>query len=161
MKPLLLDPKRKLTGHIKLIFDTEVRDELPEIQCEFSKKTGRIKNFSIDSKLFATLRKDGHLALTIFGAEKMVEYKEFKQNCVIPKEEAIPFIIKGKSLFCKHVEWCGNNINIGSEVVVIDRDKKVLAVGKSICSHLFMNKLQHGVAIKIREGIKSRNSPDK
>ena len=97
MKPLLLDPKRKLTGHLKLIFDTEVRDELPEIQCEFSKKTGRIKNFSIGSKLFATLRKDGHLALTIFGAEKMMEYKEFKQNCVIPKEEAIPFIIKGKS----------------------------------------------------------------
>jgi uncharacterized protein with predicted RNA binding PUA domain len=156
LKPLPLNEKRKLTGHIKLLFNTDISDKFPIVQCEYSKRTGRIKNFSIDSELFATLRKDGQLVLTLFGARKMMRFEEFKQNCIIPKEEAIPFISEGRSLFCKHVKWCGNNIKIGSEVVVIDNDEKVLAVGRSICSSILMDKFNYGVAVKIREGIKSR-----
>lgn len=156
MKPLPLDEKKKLAGHIKLLFNTEITHEFPIIHCEYSKRTGRIKNFSINSELFATLRKDGQLVLTLFGARQMMRFEEFKQNCIIPKDEAIPFISEGRSLFCRHVKWCGNNIRIGSEVVVIDEDEKVLAVGRSICSSILMNKFDYGVAVKVREGIKSR-----
>ena len=73
MKPLPLNPRNKLINHISVLFDTNVNEEFPEIRCEFSKRTGRIKNFSIESKLFATLRKDGGLALSIFGAKMMIK----------------------------------------------------------------------------------------
>jgi conserved protein with predicted RNA binding PUA domain len=159
LKPLPLNPRNKLINHISVLFDTNVNEEFPpEIQCEFSKRTGRIKNFSIESTLFATLRKDGGLALSIFGAKMMVKYTQFRENCVIPKDEAIPFISEGRSLFCKHVKWCGKNVKNGSDVVVIDNRDKVLAVGKAICGNKMMEKFDYGVAVKIREGIKSRNT---
>ena len=159
MNPLPLDEKRKLANHIRLLFNTEVNNEFSKIQCEYSKRTGRIKNFFVKSELFATLRKDGQIVLTLFGARQMLRFEAFKQNCIIPKDEAIPFISEGRSLFCKHVKWCGNNIKIGSEVVVIDENEKVLAVGRSVCSSILMNKFDYGVAVKIREGIKSRKYP--
>ncbi|MGD1835854.1 MAG: PUA domain-containing protein [Nitrososphaeraceae archaeon] len=159
MKPLPIDPREKLINQIYMIFDVKVSDNfVKNINCEFSKKTGRIKNFFIDSILFATLRKNGGLALTIFGAEKMMMYKSFRKNCIIPKNEAISFVCEGRSLFCKHVDWCGINVQNGSDVVVVDNEYNVLAVGKSVCSHYNMKKLQYGVAVKIREGIKSRNN---
>ena len=159
MKPLPLNTRNKLINHISILFDTNVEKEFPlEVQCEFSKRTGRIKNFFIESTLFATLRIDGGLALSIFGAQMMVKYAQFRENCVIPKEEAIPFVSEGRSLFCKHVNWCGKNIKNGSEVVVIDNKNEVLAVGKAICGNTMMEKIDYGVAVKIREGIKSRDT---
>ena len=157
MKPLPIDPREKLINQIQIIFNVKVSDSfVKNIDCEFSKRTGRIKNFFIDSKLFATLRTNGGLALTIFGAKKMMRYKSFRKNCIIPKDDAVLFVCEGKSLFCKHVDWCGINVQNGSDVVVIDNDYNVLAVGKSMCSYKTMKKLQYGVAVKIREGIKSR-----
>ena len=159
MKPVPLNPRTKVISHIKLLFDTDVYNKFPVvIECEFSQRTGRIKNFAIGSKLFATLRKNGGLALSIFGAKEMVKFPEFKKNCVIPKDEAIPFVSMGKSLFCKHVKWCGKNVNIGSDVVIIDESNNVLAVGKAICGYKLMKKFENGIAVKIREGIKSRNA---
>ena len=117
-----------------------------------------IKNFSIESNLFATLRKDGGLALTIFGAKMMIKYTQFIENCIIAKDDVIPFISEGRSLFCKHVKWCGKNVNSGSDVVVIDSRREVLAVGKAVCGNKIMKKFDYGVAVKIREGIKSRNN---
>jgi uncharacterized protein with predicted RNA binding PUA domain len=158
LKPLPLNPRNKLINHLSVLFDTKVDEEFPsEIQCEFSKRTGRIKNFFIGSNLFATLRIDGGLAISIFGAKMMVKYAQFRENCVIPKEEAIPFVSEGRSLFCKHVKWCGKNVKNGSDVVVIDNINEVLAVGKAICGNNMMEKYDSGVAVKIREGIKSRN----
>jgi archaeosine-15-forming tRNA-guanine transglycosylase len=34
----------------------------------------------------------------------------------------------------------------------------VLAVGKAVCGNKIMKKFDYGVAVKIREGIKSRNN---
>ena len=159
MKPLPLNPRNKLINHIAVLFDTNVNEEFPlEIQCDISRRTGRIKNFSIGADFFATLRKDGGIALSIFGAKIMVKYPSFRENCVIPKDEAIPFVSEGRSLFCKHVQWCGKNVKNGSDVVIIDSRNEVLAVGKAICENKIMEKLDYGVAVKIREGIKSRNT---
>ncbi len=158
MKPLPLNPRNKLINHISVLFDTNVNEEFPEIRCEFSKRTGRIKIFSIESQLFATLRKDGGLALTIFGAKMMVKYTQFIENCIIAEDDVIPFISEGRSLFCKHVKWCGKNVNSGSDVVVINSRHEVLAVGKAVCGNKIMKKFDYGVAVKIREGIKSRNN---
>jgi uncharacterized protein with predicted RNA binding PUA domain len=80
----------------------------------------------------------------------------FKQNCVIPIHDALPFVREGKSLFCKHVEWFGSNINIGSEVVVIDKNDNVIAVGKSVVSQSQLRGRIGDVAVRVREGIKSR-----
>ena len=157
MKPLPLDWPDKIYCHIDAIFGVGVSSALQDdLQFEFSKKSGRIKNFSIRNELVATFRTDGGIALTIFGATQLLKNKQFRENCVIPTPEAIPFVSEGRSLFCKHVEWCGSNIRVGSDVAIINKDDIVLATGKALFRYNVMTKYRKGVAVKIREGIKSR-----
>jgi uncharacterized protein with predicted RNA binding PUA domain len=157
MKPLLLNPKEKVSYHIDAIFGFGISNILPEdLQFEYSRRTGRIKCIYIGKRLLVTLRTDGGLALTIFGATELLKSKRFKENCVIPSKEAIPFVSEGRSLFCKHVEWCGSNVKVGSDVAIIDKNDTVIATGRSIFGSIMMKCYQKGVAVKVREGIKSR-----
>lgn len=158
MNPLPVDPVEKVRRHVDAIFGAGVSEALPAgMQFEYSRKTGRIKNFSIDDKLVATLRTDGGLALTIAGAQFLVKSsKEFRENCVVPVEDAIPFVTEGRSLFCRHVGWCGSNVQAGSDVAIIDRKDGVIAVGIAVMGNALMGRYSRGVAVKMREGLKSR-----
>ena len=116
-----------------------------------------------------TLRTDGGLALTIMGAQYLLENsKQFWENCVKPMQEAVPFVSEGRSLFCKHVDWCGSNIKVGSDVAVIDGNsnsssggsdtssRRVVAVGIAMLPSRLMKQYRKGVAVKVRQGIKGR-----
>jgi uncharacterized protein with predicted RNA binding PUA domain len=139
------------------VFGAGVSKALPaDLQFEFSRKTGRIKNFSHDGSLLATLRTDGGLALTVEGASFFFKNSgEFLENCVTPAKDAVPFVSEGRSLFCRHVERCGSNVKAGSDVAVLDGND-VIAVGIAVLSANLMGKFSKGIAVKIREGIKSR-----
>jgi len=160
LKPLPIDPREKVCHHVDALFGTGVSATLllePNLQFEYSRKTGRIKNFSINKQLVATLRTDGGLALTLFGAQYFVtNSKKFLENCIKPVTDVISFVSEGRSLFCKHVEWCGSNIKVGSDTAVIDESHTVLAVGVALIDSTLMKMYQKGVAVKVRQGIKSR-----
>jgi len=159
LNPLPIDPLLKVSRHVDAIFGPSVSDALPDsLKFEFSRRTGRIKNFSLDGRLLATLRTDGGLALTIEGARHFVESsKQFRQNCVVPVEEAVPFVSEGRSLFCRHVQWCGQNVRAGSDVAILDGEG-VIAVGIAVLGSALINKYSRGVAVKVREGIKGRTA---
>jgi uncharacterized protein with predicted RNA binding PUA domain len=157
---LPLDPHYKISRHLDALFGPGVSKALPQaLEVGFSRRTGRIKNFGIDGKLVATLRTDGGLALTIFGAQYLLDRSEvFIENCVVPADDALPFVSEGRSLFCRHVKSCGSNIRPGSDVAVLDGDRKVIAVGVSQLSGEIMKQLDRGVAVKVREGLRSRQA---
>lgn len=157
----VLNPNEKIFYHIDALFGKGVSNFLPgDLSFSYSRRTGRIKSFGINDHLVGTLRSDGGIALTIYGASILLKDSSFKQNCIIPKEEAVPFVSEGRSLFCKHIEWFGSNINIGSEVVVVDKNNVVIAVGKSVLSQSQLKGRIGDVAVKIREGIKSRGEQE-
>lgn len=161
MNPLPLNPVNKIFYHIDSLFGVGVSNALASetIQFVYSKRTGRIKNFSVRNRLVATLRTDGGLALTVFGAQELSKVKSFRANCVVPIEEALPFVSEGRSLFCKHVQWCGSNVRPGSDVAILesyDSNTKIVATGVALLGSTSMNRYERGVAVKIREGIKSR-----
>jgi len=157
LNPLPIDPREKVCRHVDALFGAGVSGALPEgIQFEYSRRTGRIKNFSISGRLAGTLRTDGGIALTIEGAQHLLDNSaEFRQNCVVPVQDAVPFVSEGRSLFCRHVEWCGDNVHVGSDVAVIDNNR-VIAVGAAILPSTLMKRYSRGVAVKIREGLKGR-----
>ena len=162
LNPLPIEAREKVCRHLDALFGSGVSDALPPekiMQFEYSRRTGRIKNFSIDGKLAGTLRTDGGIALTIAGAQHLLDNsnKQFLENCVVPVQEAVPFVAEGRSLFCRHVDWCGSNVKAGSEVAVID-ENKTIAVGTAILSSALMKKYNRGVAVKIREGLKGRTA---
>lgn len=159
MNPLPVDPLVKVSRHVDAIFGPGVSDALPrDLSFEFSRRTGRIKNFSLDGRLLATLRTDGGLALTIEGARHFVQNsKQFRENCVTPAEDAVPFVSEGRSLFCRHVQWSGKNVHAGSDVAVLDGDD-VIAVGVAVLGSGLMNRYSRGVAVKVREGLNHRQT---
>ena len=156
VQKLLIDPRDKIVVNIEAIFGLD-SSLLPLENFEFtySRRTGRIKNLFHDKELVATLRTDGWLALTIYGARLLLCNSKFKQNCVTVRNNVAEFISDGKSVFCKHVVDCGSNVKVGSEVAVLDENGNVIGVGKAILSAKMMREFKRGVAVKIREGLKA------
>lgn len=160
MHAIDVDPLEKIRHHLNAVFDTHFI--LPKsTSFDYSKRTGRIKNFTFESQLAGTLRTDGGIALTLSGAQILMKNPQFKVNCIIPTQEAVPFVSEGRSLYCKHVKWCGSNVKVGSDVVVINDNDEILAVGRARIASNMMKGLDAGVAVRIRQGIKSRTSTER
>jgi len=150
-----MDHILKLKYSLNVLFGNGVSKFLPKnIEITFSRKTGRIRTVSHEGKLLCTLRIDGGLAISPYFAQILLKSKTFKENCVEINQDSAPFIMKGKSVFCKHVVWCGNKVRISADTPVLFKDR-VIAVGKAVLSHDMISDFNRGVAIKVRDSLKS------
>ena len=127
-----------------------------DIEMIFSRKTGRIRTVSHQGKLLCTLRIDGGLAISPHFAQILLKNKIFRENCVEINEDAAPFVESGRSVFCKHVVWCGKKVRISADTPVLFKNQ-VIAVGKAILSSEMITDFDRGVAVKVRDSLKSRN----
>ena len=151
-----MDHFLKISQTIDALFGKGVSKFLPkDIDIIFSKKTGRIRTVYHQEKLLFTLRIDGGLAITPYFAQLLLKSKKFKENCLEINNDAAPFVEKGLSVFCKHVIWCGKNIKIASDTPIIFQNK-VIAVGRAVLSAEMIVDFQRGVAVKVRDSLKSR-----
>lgn len=150
-----MDSVLKIKYTLDALFGTDVSRHLPkEIRITYSKRTGRIQHVFQDDKLLFTLRIDGGLAITPYFAQVLLKSKKFRENCLEVDEDSKPFVENGSSVFCKHVAWCGKNILIGADVPVLYKDT-VIAVGRAVLSSRMIKSLKRGVAVKIRDSLKS------
>lgn len=150
-----MDSGLKIRYTLDALFGLGVSRHLPkDVKFTYSKRTGRIQHVYQNDVLLCTLRTDGGLAITPHFAQILMKSKKFHENCVEVDDDSKPFIENGNSVFCKHVTWCGKNILIGSDVPVLHRNK-VIAVGKAVLSSKMMKSLKSGVAVKIRDTLKS------
>ena len=153
---MYMDNRLKLVQTIDALFGNGVSRHLPkDIEIIFSKKTGRIRTVQQKEKLLCTLRIDGGLAITPYFAQLLLKSKKFKENCLEINKDAAPFVEKGRSVFCKHVVWCGKNIKIASDTPVLF-ENKVIAVGRAVLSSEMIKDFERGVAVKVRDSLKSR-----
>jgi uncharacterized protein with predicted RNA binding PUA domain len=155
---LKLDYKDKFVMSVNYIFGKDICSVLPfnEVKFSFSRRTGRLKQVFHKEVLFASLRSDGSIALTVYGATILVKHPLFLKNCIIVEDGPDIFVSSGKSLFAKHIISCGDNIHPGSDVTILNKHNHVIAVGKAILSAKMMRTLKRGVAVKIRESIKQK-----
>ena len=153
---MVMDPILKLKYSLDALFGNGVSKYLPkDIEMTFSRKTGRIRTVSHQGNLLCTLRIDGGLAISPYFAQILLKSKTFKENCVEISKDAAPFVQEGRSVFCKHVVWCGKKVQISADTPVLFKDK-VIAVGKAVLSHEMISDFNRGVAIKVRDSLKSR-----
>ena len=156
-----MEPVEKLHHTIDALFGNGVSKFLPKkIEITYSKKNGRIRSVFHDEKLLCTLRIDGGLAITPLFAQMLLKSKKFKENCLEIDIDSKPFVEEGCSVFCNHVVWCGKNIQISSDVPVLFKSK-VIAVGRAVLSSEMIQSQNRGVAIKIRDSLKSQNKGDR
>ena len=154
---MYMDHHIKLEQTIDSLFGKGVSKFLPrDIEIILSKKTGRIRTVNHKEQLLCTLRIDGGLAITPYFAQLLLKSKKFTENCIKINDEAAPFVKEGRSVFCKHVIWCGKNIQIASETPVLFQNR-VIAVGKAVLSSKMILDFKRGVAVKVRDSLKSRN----
>lgn len=150
-----MDSVLKIKYTMDALFGQGVSRYLPkDLKITYSKRTGRIQHVYHINELLCTLRIDGGLAITPYFAQVLLKSNKFRENCVKIDDESKSYVERGNSVFCKHVIWCGKNILIGSDVPVLYHDK-VIAVGKAILSSRMIKSFKKGVAVKIRDSLKS------
>ncbi len=151
-----MDHILKLRQTIDALFGKGVSKYLPkDVEIIFSKKNGRIRTVHHQEKLLCTLRIDGGLAITPYFAQLLLKSKKFKENCLEINKDAEPFVKEGRSVFCKHVTWCGKNIQITSDTPILFQNK-VIAVGRAVLSSEMIMDFERGIAVKVRDSLKSR-----
>ena len=156
-----MDPVVKLKHTIDALFGNGVSKYLPKkLEITYSKKNGRIRSVFSEGNLLCTLRIDGGLAITPVFAQMLLKSKKFKENCLEIDKDSKPFVEDGRSVFCNHVVWCGKNILISSEVPVLFKGQ-VVAVGRAVLSSEMIQSLNRGVAVRVRDSLKSQNKGDR
>ena len=146
----------KLQQSLDALFGTGSSKYLPkDIDVILSRKTGRIRTVSHKGKILCTLRINGSLAISIDFAQTLLQSKTFRENCIEINKDAAPFVMEGRSVFCKHVVWCGKNVRIAADTPILF-ENKIIAVGKAILSSEMISDFKRGVAIKVRDSLKSR-----
>lgn len=119
----------------------------------FSRRSGRVKLIHHGGKLFATVKPNGAMALTVYAASILAKSPSFKENCITVSDDVAEFVKGGKSVFCKFVKSAGNNIYPKSEVAIVDGRGKVIGVGTAILNGKVMAQFKSGAAIKVRAGL--------
>ena len=123
------------------------------VEIRFSKRTGRIRYVYFDGKRLATLRPtDGLFSLSIAGAKRIVENNVSAKCFVTVKDDVSEFIVEGGDVFAAHVIEANNKIRSKDEVIIVNKDCKVLAVGRAVLSGSEMKAFKKGVAVKVRRG---------
>ena len=151
-----MDNVQKLKHTIDVLFGHGISKALPkDIEIIISKKTGRIRNVNHNASLLFTPRTDGGLAITRYCAKLFLKNKKFRENCLEIDAESKPFVEQGRSVFCQHIVSCGKNVRIGSDVPVLYKNQ-VVGVGKAVLSTMMILNQQRGVAVKIRDSLKSQ-----
>jgi len=156
-----MDPFEKISHSVDALFGNGVSKNIPkDIDFKMSKKTGRIRAVYHNGLLFFTPRTDGGIAMSIYCAELFSKNKKFVDNyCIEVDVDSKPFVEQGKSVFCQHVKRCGSKIEIGSDVPIFFK-KQIIAVGKSILSSNMIKTQSRGMAIRVRDSLKSQNDGD-
>ncbi|MBS7645752.1 pseudouridine synthase [Candidatus Bathyarchaeota archaeon] len=121
-----------------------------------SRSTGRIRHIYLDGKLIATLRpRDGMLALTIHGGEQLLRRASLDElPVVVVRSDVARFVGEGRSLFCRHVVRASPMIRPGDEVIVLDEDRRLIALGRAFLGADEMRTSKTGIAVKTRWGLR-------
>ena len=125
---------------------------IDKIEIEKSRKTGKIRHVYENNENIVNMRaSDGFLVLSDLGAIRLHEYLENPKLRVVVSDDSEPFARKGKSVFNKFVLDCDENIRRNDEVLIVNKDDKLLACGKSLLSSYEIMDFNSGQAIKTRK----------
>ena len=98
------------------------------------------------------------IVLTIEGGQLLHQAAPFPKLRVVVQQEVTQFISEGRSVFARHVKSVDPQLRAGDEVLVVDEQDKLLAVGKAHLSPQEMIDLTRGVAVKTRHSIEKRKT---
>jgi 7-cyano-7-deazaguanine tRNA-ribosyltransferase len=128
------------------------------VRIVYSKRTRKIRYIYLGDVLLATLRPTtGLFILTLDGAKHMINNVYPLRLWVKIENFAEPFVSKGRSVFAKHVTDADMEIRPREEVIILNQQNEVLAVGWALLSGSEMKAFSKGIAVKIRHGVTEKS----
>jgi len=132
-------------GH--LIFDED-------ILVQRSPRTQRIREVYSGRKLLAVVRmNDGHILLSIKGAQILKSKLAWPALRVVVMNDVAPFIAQGRSVYAKHVITLDKKLRAGHDVLVVDENDRLIALGRLTLSPKEIFEFSRGIAVRIRKSL--------
>ncbi|WP_338102054.1 PUA domain-containing protein [Methanolapillus millepedarum] len=125
-------------------------------------KTKRIRQVrTADGERIATIRaKDGFFTLSMKGAERIHTHLKAPRLRAIICEDAVPFVSKGKTAFAKHIISIDPDVRAKEEILVTDKNDRLLATGQLALSPDEILAGNYGVGVFVRNGIEKEDNPE-
>ncbi len=136
-------------------FGPGAADALLEGKVEFvkSKKTKKIRNVIVDGEHVLSLRaRDGLFTMKLAGGKRLHGALRPPKLRVVVNEESAPLNREGKNVFAKFVVDCDDDIRPLDEVLVVDGDDELVAIGRALMNREEMRAFERGMAVRVREG---------
>ena len=126
-----------------------------EIRVTRSRKTGRVRYIYYKRELIAIFKpKVGLISLSLAGAKRFLDISENSKSIIVVDENIEDFIRGGKTVFAKHVLKADYRIRPQDEVIITNKRRDLLAVGKASLSGREMFYFNRGKAVNVRKGLK-------
>ncbi|MHA1273734.1 MAG: PUA domain-containing protein [Promethearchaeota archaeon] len=74
---------------------------------------------------------------------------------IVVQNDIAEFIAEGRNVFCKHVVDIDENLRPNDEVIIVNENDELLAVGRLKIPVSYIKSFKSGVAVNVRRGIKS------
>ncbi len=119
-----------------------------------SRNVDRIRNVLVDGEHVVSMRaEDGFFTLRPGGARRLLSAFPSPKLRVMIQDDAVEFNRQGKNVFCSFVTDADPEIRLQDEVMVVDKNDDLVAIGRAQLTREEMLAFQKGVAVKVREGI--------
>ncbi|RMF89014.1 MAG: tRNA guanosine(15) transglycosylase TgtA [Methanobacteriota archaeon] len=123
-------------------------------------RTGRLRHIFDGETLVATVRaSDGIIVPALEGARRLLRLPWPRNRVVVEDEEVCRFVREGKSLFAKFITDCDPEIVPGSEVLVVDREDRLVNWGRAALDARELIAFKRGVGVKTRGSMANDESP--
>jgi predicted RNA-binding protein (TIGR00451 family) len=121
---------------------------------EVRKSRGRIRQIWLGGEPICAVRaSDGMIVLNRGGARALHRALKPPNRRVVVRAEVVDFVAQGRTVFAKHVLGADPEIRPGEEVLVVDADDRLLAVGKALLTGEEMVAFRAGQAVRVRRGL--------
>jgi len=128
--------------------------DIDSIRIERSPSTQKVRYILLENNLILTLRpNNGFLTLSIHSARIIITNFGAPKLRVIVLNEISEFIKKGRNVFCKHLIDIDENLRPLDEVIVVNQDDELLAIGRLKLPITYVKSFSSGVAVNVRKGV--------
>ena len=128
--------------------------DLEDIHIERSRATDKIRYIFHKKNLMLALRpNNGFFTLSLYSANIIINNISAPKLRVIVLNEISEFIKKGRNVFCKHVVDIDENLRPLDEIIVVNQDDELLAIGRLKLPISYIKSFSSGVAVNIRKGV--------
>jgi 7-cyano-7-deazaguanine tRNA-ribosyltransferase len=117
-----------------------------------SERTGKIRNVIADGVHVLSMRAtDGRFTLKLEGGRLLMRVLPPPQMRVVIENEPAEFAAKGNNVFAKFVVECDPEIRPGDDVLVVNTEDELAAVGRALMNREEMLAFKRGVAVRVRD----------